>query len=229
MSERTLLYRGKTKDVYDNLDGSYTLQLKDEATGKDGVFDPGENAVGLSIAGLGRASLELSAYYFEKLKEAGIPTHYIDSDLEQAAMRVLPGEKFGQGLEFICRLRADGSFLRRYGAYSVFGADLSSFVEVTLKDDTRQDPQISKEALSLLGIMDFAAYEVCVDLTKRIAGLIAGDLAMRGLELFDIKFEFGIHDGDILLIDEIAGGGMGVYRGGAIVPPMELGRLVLGK
>ncbi|MCL2038225.1 phosphoribosylaminoimidazolesuccinocarboxamide synthase, partial [Candidatus Saccharibacteria bacterium] len=58
-----LIYSGKTKDVFENDDGQYVLKLKDDATGKDGVFDPGENSVALSIEGLGRGSLKLSKYF----------------------------------------------------------------------------------------------------------------------------------------------------------------------
>jgi len=222
-----LIYQGKTKDVYDNLDGTYTLKLKDDATGKDGVFDPGENAVGLSIEGLGRASLQLTRYYFEKIKAVGIPTHYIDSDLDKVSMRVLPAQMFGQGVEFICRRRADGSFVRRYGAYIERGEALDYFVEATLKDDERADPPITKDALGQLGIMSAAEYETCKSLTQQITRLIAEDLQAHGLELYDIKFEFGRSDTGIMLIDEISGGSMRVYKDGISLPPMEIGQHIL--
>ena len=43
------IYVGKTKDVYKLDNGNVLLKFKDDCTGKDGVFDPGENAVGLTI------------------------------------------------------------------------------------------------------------------------------------------------------------------------------------
>ena len=223
-----LIYQGKTKDVYENPDGSYTLKLKDDATGKDGVFDPGENAVGLSIAGLGRESLRLTAYFFEKLAARGVPTHYLGCDIENAAMRVRPARVFGQGLEFICRLRASGSFIRRYGSYARPGDDLGFLVEATLKDDDRGDPPITQDALVALKIMSTQEFETCKALTKSIAGLIAEDLAAKGLELWDLKFEFGKAGDNILLIDEISGGCMRVYKNGEPVHPMELTKFILG-
>ena len=39
------LYKGKTKDVYALDNGNVLLKFKDDCTGKDGVFDPGENSV----------------------------------------------------------------------------------------------------------------------------------------------------------------------------------------
>ena len=61
------IYEGKTKDVFELENGNVLLKFKDDCTGKDGVFDPGENSVGLTIEGIGRANLETSVYYFEML------------------------------------------------------------------------------------------------------------------------------------------------------------------
>ena len=141
-----LKYTGKTKDVYELEDGNYLLQFKDDVTGVDGVFDPGANTVGLTIEGAGRAGLRLTKFFFEVLKEKGIPTHYINADIEKATMTVKPAEVFGEGLEVICRYRAVGGFLRRYGLYANEGQPLNAFVEVTLKDDDREDPPISQDA-----------------------------------------------------------------------------------
>jgi len=223
-----LIYQGKTKDVYENPDGSYTLKLKDDATGKDGVFDPGENAVGLSIEGLGRESLRLTAYFFEMLAREGVPTHYLGCDIENVAMQVRPAKVFGQGLEFVCRLKAGGSFIRRYGSYAQTGGNLGFLVEATLKDDGRGDPPATKDTLLALGIMTDREFETCKALTKSIAGLVADDLAAKGLELWDLKFEFGKAGDEIMLMDEVSGGCMRVYKGGELLHPIELTKLILG-
>lgn len=115
------------------------LKFKDDCTGKDGVFDPGENAVGLTIEGIGKANLETSIHFFEILKDAGIKTHYVSADVENATMEVLPAKVFGKGLEVICRLVATGSFIRRYGDYMEDGTVLEGgYVETTLKDDAKR-------------------------------------------------------------------------------------------
>ena len=72
--EKKLVYTGKTKNVYALESGNYELLFKDDCTGKDGVFDPGENSVGLTIEGVGDVNLRMSIYYFEKINAAGIPT-----------------------------------------------------------------------------------------------------------------------------------------------------------
>jgi phosphoribosylaminoimidazole-succinocarboxamide synthase len=224
-----LKYTGKTKDVYELQDGNYLLQFKDDVTGVDGVFDPGANTVGLKIEGAGRAGLKLTKYFFEILNEREIPTHYIDADIEQATMTVKPAEVFGKGLEVICRYRAVGSFLRRYGLYAEEGQALDAFVEVTLKDDGREDPPISEDALDMLGILSKEEYQVLKKLTQQIGGIVKDELANKGIELYDIKFEFGRtgDDRQIVLIDEISGGNMRAFKDGEYIEPLELEKMFL--
>ncbi|NLN53552.1 MAG: phosphoribosylaminoimidazolesuccinocarboxamide synthase [Firmicutes bacterium] len=221
------VYTGKTKDIYALADGNYLLKFKDDVTGENGVFDPGANTVGLSIAGAGQAGLKLTKYFFELLNKKGIPTHFISANIDDATMIVRPAEVFGQGLEVICRYRAVGSFLRRYANYVREGQPLDAFVEITLKDDAKGDPFISEDALVMLGILSSAEYQTLKQLTKTIAQIIKDDLAARNIELYDIKLEFGRIDGQIVLIDEISGGNMRAYQDGKYLPPLELAQLVL--
>lgn len=224
-----LVCKGKTKDVYQLPDGNYLLKFKDELTGEDGKFDPGANTVGLTVAGAGRAGLRLSKHFFELVKKEGIPTHYIGANIAESTMTVQPAKIFGNGLEVICRYRAVGSFLRRYGMYATEGQLLDGFVEITLKDDQRQDPPISEDALAMLGILSSEEYRVLKDLTKRISKIIKDELASKGIELFDIKLEFGrVGPEDIItLIDEISGGNMRAYKEGVPVEPLDLERLIV--
>ena len=226
-----LLYKGKTKDVYVLENGDYLLKFKDDVTGEDGVFDPGANTVGLSIEGIGKSGLRMTKYFFEKLNELGIPTHYISSDIQNAEMKVKPAKMFGKGVEVICRYRAVGSFLRRYGLYAEEGQLLDAYVETTLKDDLRNDPLITDEALEMLGIMTKDEYKILMDLTKKIGSIIRQELKNKGLELYDIKFEFGRvgDDAHIALIDEISGGNMRAYKDGEYIEPLELEKIMLNK
>lgn len=224
-----LVYTGKTKNVYKLEDGNYLLKFKDDVTGTDGVFDPGANTVGLSIDGAGRAGLRLTQYFFEILNAKGVPTHHVSADIDAAAMTVKPATVFGKGLEVICRYRAVGSFLRRYGKYAEKGQALDAFVETTLKDDDREDPPITKDALAMLGILSEEEYETLKALTKQIGGIVKDALAEKGIELYDIKFEFGRLGADkhIALIDEISGGNMRAYKDGKYIEPLELEKLIL--
>ena len=227
------LYTGKTKDVYALENGNVLLKFKDDCTGKDGVFDPGENTVGLTIDGIGKANLETSVYYFEMLKKAGIKTHYVSADIENATMEVLSAECFGKelgggGLEVICRLVATGSFIRRYGEYIKDGTPLEGgYVECTFKNDEKGDPLVTGEGLAALKVMTPEMFESMKEQTLKITKIVADDLKSIGLDLWDIKFEFGYNGDEVILIDEIASGNMRVYKDGKIVDPVALTKLIL--
>lgn len=223
------IYQGKTKDVYKLENGNVLLKFKDDCTGKDGVFDPGENSVGLTIEGIGKANLETSIKFFEILKEAGIKTHYVSADVDNATMEVLPATVFGHGLEVICRLKATGSFIRRYGDYIADGTVLEGgYVETTFKDDAKGDPLVTKDGLIALGVMSGEMYDSMKEQTLKITHIVADELAKKGLDLYDIKFEFGYNNNEVILIDEIASGNMRVYKDGKIVEPVELTKIILG-
>ena len=224
------LYTGKTKDVYELENGNVLLKFKDDCTGKDGVFDPGENTVGLTIEGIGKENLKTSIYYFELLKKAGIKTHYVGADVENSTMEVLPGKVFGHGLEVICRLVATGSFIRRYGEYIQDGTVLENgYVECTFKNDAKGDPLVTAEGLEALGVMSMDLFNSMKEQTLKITKIVADDLASIGLQLWDIKFEFGYNNNEVILIDEIASGNMRVYKDGKIVNPVELTKLILNR
>ncbi|MEG2688752.1 MAG: phosphoribosylaminoimidazolesuccinocarboxamide synthase [Clostridia bacterium] len=222
------LYTGKTKDVFQLDNGNVLLKFKDDCTGKDGKFDPGENTVGLTIEGIGKANLQVSIMFFEILQKAGIKTHYIGADIKNSTMEVLPATVFGNGLEIICRLVATGSFVRRYGQYIADGTKLEGgYVEATLKDDLRGDPLITCEGLVALGIMNEEMFASMKAQTLEITNIVASELKKKNLDLWDIKFEFGYNNGKVILIDEIASGNMRVYKDGVIVEPVELTKLIL--
>ena len=225
-----LIYTGKTKHVYSLENGNYLLKFKDDCTGKDGVFDPGENSVGLTIEGVGDVNLRMSVYFFEKVNAAGIKTHFVSADLKNTTMEVLPAKVFGKGLEVICREKAVGSFFRRYGEYIEEGADLDFYVEMTFKNDAKGDPLVTKDGLIALGVMSAKQYDDIKDMTKKITKIVSDDMKAKGLVLYDIKFEFGYApDGSVMLIDEIASGNMRVYKDGKYIDPMTLSELFFAK
>ncbi len=221
-----LVYTGKTKNVFELENGNYLLKFKDDCTGADGVFDPGMNQVGLTIEGVGDVNLRMTEYYFEKINAAGIRTHFVKANLDDTTMEVLPAKVFGHGLEVVCRRKAVGSFVRRYGEYIESGADLPYYVEMTFKNDELGDPLVTKDGLVVLGIMSEKQYDDIKDMTQKITKIVADDMAEKGLELYDIKFEYGYDkDGEVMLIDEIASGNMRVYKDGEYIQPLKLSEL----
>lgn len=224
-----LIYQGKTKDVYQLEDNQILLKFKDDVTGENGVFDPGANTVGLTIDGAGKSGLKMTKFFYELLNSLGIPTHYISADLDEVSMTVKKAQVLGKGLEVICRYKAVGSFFRRYAAYCEEGQELDRFVEVTIKDDERGDPVMSKDALAMLGILSNEQYDELVQLTRKICDIVKAELAKKGLDLYDIKLEFGYDEANkqLLLIDEISGGNMRVYQNGTYIAPLDLEKAFL--
>jgi len=222
-----LVKKGKTKDVYKLPDGNYLLIFKDTVTGHaSGESDPGGNLVVGSVAGVGSGALKMSVYYFELLKKNNILTHYVSADISKNEMIVRPAVFFGGGLEFVLRYKAAGSFTRRFGHYCKEGDPLPKLFEVTLKDDERDDPPVTGEILSALNLMSPAQYEKIHGETVKVCDIIREDLAARGLELIDIKVEFGLVNGEIALIDEISAGNMRVYKDGKKLDYLSLSTII---
>lgn len=219
-----LSYKGKTKDVYKLDDGNILLKFKDDVTGTDGVFDPGANTVGLTVVGTGKSGVKMTHFFYPLIEADGITTHYIDANINEATLKVKDALMFGSGIEVICRYKAVGSFYRRYGAYCDEGQSLDGFIEVTLKDDAREDPPVSEDALDMLQIVEKADYQIIKKLTKQISDIVKKELAKKEMELYDIKLEFGRNraTGEIMLIDEISGGNMRVFKAGQNITPMEI-------
>lgn len=216
------IYEGKTKDVYQYSDDEILLYTKDETTGwwktddaGNRYFeeDPGGNEVGPAVAGMGQKNLISSEYYFKKFIEAGIPTHYIDCDIEENLMLVKSGKVLGQGLECIIRFFAMGSLLRRFPKAYTEGQPMVDFFETTLKSDADNDPPITKGELSELGILTESQYDQIKKVCRDAAEVIQADLKEEDLNLVDIKFEIGLIDDKIVLIDEVSAGVMRVAKG----------------
>ena len=223
-----LIKTGKTKDVYKLADGSILLKFKDTVTGHaSGESDPGGNRVVGKEDGIGSAALGMSVYFFELLKKNNIYSHYISADLSKNEMIVQPAQFFGKGLEFVVRYKAAGSFTRRFGSYSKDGDILPKIFEVTLKDDEREDPPVTKEILIALKLMTPEQYDEIHELTIKICDMVKNKIDSRGLELIDIKVEFGLINGKIALIDEISPGNMRVLRNGEKLDYITLSKLLL--
>ena len=89
------------------------------------------------------------------------------------------------------------------------------------KEEPAPAPEPSEEVKLLTEIRDSLKAQ-----TQAITKIVADDLAAKGLELYDIKFEFGYDaEGNVMLIDEVASGNMRVYKDGEYIDPMTLNKL----
>lgn len=234
MSEKNLIYVGKSKNVYAITEGPYTgkykLLFKDGATGyiENGkvVFDPGYDTVVGNIPGKGAIACRFATHFFKLLKEKGIPSHYIDtiSDTEMIVEPALPldmpvaspnflGSAPLLNLEFTWRNNATGSFWRRYPFVRPC-MNLHKVVEAWTKGDV--DVLITFEALEETGTMTKDEITQSVELVKNIAEIVSQEFASKGLHVIDGKFELGRlkhGDGKIVIIDEISPDVLRVCKG----------------
>ena len=202
MRNMKTIYRGKTKDVLvDEKDKAHYLLYKDDATGEDGVFDPGSNTVGGSVVGKGKTGLAISAYFFELLEQAGIPTHYLGSDIDAGLMQVR--DVSVPPLEFILRYYTAGSMCRRFDLEEGIPFD-PPYLEVTLKSDEQGDPLITERLCIMKGLLKEGEFDQCLDLLLRIGEVLQAELALLDLKLIDLKVEFGFDENRrLVLVDEV--------------------------
>ena len=217
MNTSEKIYSGKTKDLYALPNGNIRLVFKDDVTGADGVIDPGANEVIGKVEGKGRKSLAMTDYFFERLHAAGVPTHLVGLDLEKGTMEVRRAEPLGKditgagGLEFICRTRPWGSFIRRYQQYiRDTERKLDYLVEITVKDDERGDPLINDDTIVAIGLLSPDHLQQAKELTRRVCRIVEADLREKGLTLIDMKIEIGLVDGKVVVIDEVSADAMRV-------------------
>ncbi|RAI83479.1 phosphoribosylaminoimidazolesuccinocarboxamide synthase [Macrococcoides caseolyticum subsp. hominis] len=191
----TLVYEGKAKRVYStDEDHVFRIEYKDEVTAGNGAKKD-------SMAGKGRLNNLITSYFFERLAQEGLESHFIKklSDTEQLvkAVTIIP-------LEVVVRNYAAGSIVKRLGFDK--GVQFKSpLVEFYYKEDALNDPIITDDHVKLLGIAD----DNDIAELKRQA-LIINDMLVKmmdemNLQLIDFKIEFGKdQDGNILLADEIS-------------------------
>jgi phosphoribosylaminoimidazole-succinocarboxamide synthase len=196
------LYEGKTKNILsDEETGDLYLFFKDDATGLDGVFDPGANTVGGSVAGKGRTGLAIARYFFELMEKNGVPTTYLSADLDKCLMKVRKVKI--PALEFVMRYFTAGSMCRRFSIEQGIPFD-PPYAEVTLKDDAKGDPLISERLCIMKGLLVEGEYDKAIDLLGRVGETLRNELGQLGLTLIDFKIEIGIDENkNIYLADEI--------------------------
>ncbi|TDL66276.1 phosphoribosylaminoimidazolesuccinocarboxamide synthase [Rhodococcus qingshengii] len=192
---RELLYEGKAKRIFRTDDEQTVLiEYKDSAT----AFNGQKKA---DIMGKGRLNNEITSLLFLKLKENGIPSHFIKriSETEQLVKRVtiIP-------LEVVVRNIAAGSLSKRLGIEE--GKELTKpLVEFYLKNDDLGDPLLTTDHIYELNIATKEELTILKEKALKINTVLSSFFTELGINLIDFKLEFGKdHDGQILLADEIS-------------------------
>lgn len=187
-----LIHKGKVKSVFDNHDGTVTVEFRDDITAGDGAKHD-------LLEGKGSLSNSINHIFFTKLKEANVPNHYLGKVSERAfkafKLQIFP-------LEVVVRNFTAGSFCRRYGLEK--GKKLEPpIVEFFLKNDQLHDPLICFQAILALEIATSAEIEEMEKLALGVNQALSPFLKERSLILADFKVEIGKDAGHLMVADEI--------------------------
>ena len=195
MKQLDMLYEGKAKQVYaTDQEDKVIIHYKDAAT----AFNNNNKA---TIENKGLLNNKISTNVFNRLKAAGIPTHYIETlnDRDQLCLKVsiVP-------LEVIVRNVIAGSMAKRLGIEEGTQAP-NTIYEICYKDDALGDPLINDHHAVALGAATYEELAEIYALTARINEELIKMFSEVNIRLVDFKIEFGkTAEGKIVLADEIS-------------------------
>jgi len=194
MKKTTQLYEGKAKKVFLTEESTLVIQeFKDDAT----AFNNKKKG---TIADKGVVNNAISCKLFTLLEKEGIRTHLVeklsDRDMLCRHLDIIK-------VEVVVRNIAAGSLVKRYGFAE--GTVLEKpIVELYLKDDDLDDPLMNESHAVALGVATLEELEVLKNRAEAVNAVLKKFFAERKLKLVDFKLEFGRHNGEILLGDEIS-------------------------
>lgn len=194
MATGTLIYEGKAKKIFTTGHPDEVLQyFKDDAT----AFNAQKRG---TIVEKGIINNKVSERLFRLLEQSGVPTHFVErkSDREMLTKKVtiVP-------VEVVVRNVVAGSLAKRLGLKEG-EAILPPIVEWYYKNDALGDPLIADDHVRLLNL---ATPEQLVEIRRlalKVNSVLQPFFAERRMILVDFKLEFGLHNGRLILADEIS-------------------------
>jgi len=194
MATGTLIYEGKAKKIFTPGHPDEVLQyFKDDAT----AFNAQKRG---TIVEKGIINNKVSERLFRLLEQSGVPTHFVErkSDREMLTKKVtiVP-------VEVVVRNVVAGSLAKRLGLKEG-EAILPPIVEWYYKNDALGDPLIADDHVRLLNL---ATPEQLVEIRRlalTVNSVLQPFFAERRMILVDFKLEFGLHNGRLILADEIS-------------------------
>jgi phosphoribosylaminoimidazole-succinocarboxamide synthase len=170
------------------------MHYKDDATAFNGIKKA-------QIKDKGILNNEITTIIFNKLKEKGIPTHFVEklNDRDQLCKKVTIFP-----LEVIVRNIVAGSMAKRLGIEE--GKKLNNTIfELCYKDDKLGDPLINFDHAVALNAASYDELNIIRDYTLKINEILKEIFKSINITLVDFKIEFGkTCDGEIVLADEIS-------------------------
>ncbi len=212
-----LLHRGKVRDIYE-VDDMLLIVATDRISAFDVVLpDP--------VPDKGRVLTQISLFWFEKLKDI-VPNHIISGDVKEFPDKLKPYSEQLEGRSMLCKKAKPlpiecivrgyitGSGWKDYQKSGmVCGIKLPEdlresdrlpepiFTPSTKADVGEHDENISFQDAS--GSIGKEIAEQARDISLELYKTAAEYALKRGVIIADTKFEMGLIDGKLILIDEV--------------------------
>ncbi len=189
-----LLHEGKAKKMFATSDSDLVIaSYKDDATAFDGKKRG-------QIMNKGEVNNKMSAFFFKKIEEQGIPTHFVEL-LDERNMLCKKVEIVK--VEVVMRNIVAGSLAKRTGLPE---GTLLPFpvLEHYYKDDELGDPMINEYHIRAMNLATDEELRQISQMAFKINDILKKITSEVGLDLVDFKLEFGRYHGSIILADEIS-------------------------
>jgi len=189
------LYEGKAKILYKTADPDLLIQyFKDDASAFNGVKKG-------TIVDKGVMNNHMSSRIFEYLEGEGVKTHYVktlnDREMLVKNLDIIP-------VEVVLRNVAAGSLCKRLGIEEGREFKEKPILEFFYKDDPLGDPMINECHVDVFGWATKEEVEILKSEGLKINTLMTQFFKERKIRLVDFKLEFGRHNGEVILGDEIS-------------------------
>jgi len=195
LEKKLFLFDGKAKQLY-STDNPFLVVIlyKDDISAYNGIKKS-------LIRNKGVLNNKISEIIYKTLEENGIKTHFVKrlDDRNQLCKKisVFP-------LEFIVRNVIAGSLARRLDIDEGTRPKNTIF-EICLKSDFLNDPLINEHHAVALGLISYVELKQIEQLSMRINEIVTQLFACAGIDVIDMKLEFGYdEDKNLLLADEIS-------------------------
>ena len=152
--------------------------------------------------GKGALDNKISALLMRYLGEQGVPNHFLErtSECEQLCRKIeiIP-------IEVIVRNRVAGSLATRLGIEEGFKPG-NLIVEMRYNNDALDDPFINPDLAVAIGLVTYEEAARMISEAKKANGILKELFHRIGIELVDVKLEFGraTDNGEIILSDEVS-------------------------
>lgn len=203
MQTGELLYEGKAKQIYAADDPErVVIRFKDDATAFNGVKRA-------TVGGKGRINCAITAFLFDLVAREGGVAHHMVARLDEdhllcERVEIVP-------VEVVVRNRVAGSFARRYGLTE--GDPLPEpLIEFFYKSDALDDPLMGEDVAVWLGWARRWELQFMREATLAVNEVLLRFFGEHGIDLVDMKLEFGRKDGRLLLADELTPDGMRLWE-----------------